>query len=50
MITASEVAIIIFMLQNRQLILTPAGYPSILAGVHGKMTIESDNYGLEGVG
>jgi hypothetical protein len=38
------------MLQIKQLTPTPARYPGILAGVRGKITIESDDYGLEGVG
>jgi hypothetical protein len=38
------------MLQIQQLQPTPARYPGILAGVRGKITIESDDYGLEGVG
>ena len=47
-ITESEVAIIL-RLPIKQNELTPAGYPSILAGVRGKITIERDHYGLEGV-
>ncbi len=44
----SEVAIILI-LQIKQLRQTPVRYPGILAGVHGKITIESDNYGPESV-
>ncbi|MGB5633954.1 MAG: hypothetical protein WBM44_19970 [Waterburya sp.] len=48
-ITEVEVAIIL-VLSIKQSKPTPAGYPGILAGVHVKITIERDNYGLEGVG
>jgi len=49
LITEKEVAIILRLL-NKQLELTPAGYPGILVGVHGKITIVGDRHGLEGVG
>lgn len=49
LITKGEVAIIL-VLSTKQTKLTPAKYPSILVGVRGKITIERNNCGLEGVG
>ncbi len=49
LITKGEVAIILI-LPTKQFKLTPAEYSGILVGVHGRITIESDRFGLEGVG
>ena len=49
LLTKGEVAIILI-LPIKQIKLTPAEYSGILVGVHGKITIESDGFGLEGVG
>lgn len=49
LVTEGEVAIIL-VLPIKQSKLTPAEYSGILVGVRGKITIEQDDYGLEGVG
>ncbi len=49
LITEGEVAIILI-IPTKQLKLTPAEYSSILVGVRGKITIECDRSGSEGVG
>ncbi|MGF1590048.1 MAG: hypothetical protein ACFCU7_12525 [Pleurocapsa sp.] len=49
LITEGKVAIILILLTKR-IKLTPAEYSGILVGVRGKITIECDRSGLEGVG